>query len=82
MITLELRGAPTKQFNLKNFDRERQLMYAWKALHGDAKYNKKFKVTTTAGETFVVDVMQIRNCKFEEVEFVEADLVKEGNGVS
>jgi len=77
MITLELRGAPTKHFNLKNFDRERQLMFAWKALHNDASYSKKFKITTTMGETFVVDVMQIRNCVFEEVEFVDVETVKE-----
>jgi len=76
MITMDIIGTGTKEFNLNNFDREKQLAAAWKALHGDAKYSKKFKVTTTDGESFEVDIMQVRSCKFDNAVYYGQPEVK------
>lgn len=70
MITLQV-GTEKSKFNLKNFDREKSLLNAWKAMRGDSKYShKKFKITTDTGSTIIVKIDEIFNLTFDPIELV------------
>ena len=65
MITLKT-AKETKSFNLKNFDREKALLNAWHAMHGDVSFDKKsFKIHTSAG-TLEYKISEILDCVFDE----------------
>lgn len=70
MLTLTLIGAPEVRFNLAFFDQERKFYVAWKELHDKASFGKKFKIKPAQGASFEVDVMQIKHCVFEALEYV------------
>jgi len=77
VLTLTLIGIGTKVIGLKNYETERRFYDTWKELHDKASFGKKFRVKTDSGDTFEADVMQIKNCVYEEMEYVEPEVMTE-----
>lgn len=73
MIELKLKNEEKpRQFNLKNFDREKALVNAWKAMSGDETYaTKKFKITIHTGDVLEMNINDIEDCKFDESIYCE-----------
>jgi len=75
MIKLKLSDGRLEMFNLKNFEREKALYFAWYSMRGDPKYgNKLFRITTDAGEKLELKIGKISECTFEECTHVRAEV--------
>lgn len=77
MITLITNDNTERRFNLNNFERERALYSAWFSMRDDKKFaDKKLKITTDKGENLLLKISEIKDCKFEDCIYVEAEVRK------
>lgn len=77
MLEVKLKGGTVKQFNLKNFEREKVFKDAWKSMKDDETYKQKaLKVTTSDGKVlFYEKVVDIVDCFFDEAIFCEGEVL-------
>ena len=73
MIILKLKNSTEFKFNLKNFDREKNLYTYWYAVSDMKTYKKKKIKINTDGKTISYEVGEIVGCEFKEEIYVPLD---------
>lgn len=70
MLTIKLKSKEIRKLNLINFEREKSLYDAWKAMRNDKKYeNKKFKVGNE-----LIKISDIEDCIQEDYKLIKGNV--------